>query len=350
MNIVIATDAWSPQINGVVTTLGKMVEGLLSNGHAVFVLHPGLFNSVPCPTYRSIDLALFPYQKTKRILNNFKPDAIHIATEGPVGLAARRYCLRMGLEFTTSFHTRFAEYVRMRAPIPLHWTYAAMRWFHSPATHTLVPTPTILKDLRHRGFNNLRLWRRGVDTKLFKPSQDKATNKHAPKMVYIGRVAVEKNLEAFLKTDVAGQKIIIGDGPDRLMLEKRYPQATFVGFKRGAELVEIVGHCDVLVFPSRTDTYGVVMLEAMACGVPVAAYPVEGPIDVIKQGITGYMHEDLSVAIKEALQINWRACRVHACEQTWDKVLEVFSEHLVCNNGKKVRIQLKQQKPLIEMQ
>jgi glycosyltransferase involved in cell wall biosynthesis len=248
-----------------------------------------------------------------------------------LGIAARRYCVSHDLAFTTSYHTRFPEYVRLRVPIPLAVSYAYLKWFHGQAQRTLVPSQSQKELLESRGFNNICIWGRGVDTSLFKPHSNQAKNKTNPKMVYAGRIAVEKNLEAFLSTTVPGEKILIGDGPNRIHLEKKYPQAQFLGFKQGEELVDAISDCDVFVFPSLTDTFGIVMLEAMACGLPVAAFPVDGPRDVVIQGETGYLHEDLNIAIEKALSLDRDKCRRHALTRTWESVTEIFLGQLVVN-------------------
>jgi glycosyltransferase involved in cell wall biosynthesis len=318
MRVAIITDAWRPQVNGVVTTLGKMGEFLESQDHDVRFITPQDFKTIPCPTYPEIRLAIFPRRKIDKLLADFLPAHIHIATEGPIGHAARAYCMKKGLQFTTSFHTQFAEYLRLRAPIPINWTYKYLRRFHGAAVRTMVPTPSIKERLESHGFKNVVVWSRGVNVDVFKPDNSVDLEMPGPIMVYMGRVAVEKNIEAFLDLDLPGSKLVIGDGPDREKLQKKYVKARFVGAKFGRDLASWVAAGDVFVFPSKTDTFGLVMLEAMGCGVPVAAYPVTGPIDVIKQGQTGYMHEDLSVAISEALKLDKQTCIDYAQLHTWD--------------------------------
>jgi glycosyltransferase involved in cell wall biosynthesis len=328
MRIALATDAWSPQINGVVRTLAITVAELARAGHAVKVVHPGLFRTLPCPTYPEIRLALFPYRKLALKLAQFRPDAVHIATEGPVGAAAHRWCRRHRQPFTTSYHTQFPEYVRARAPVPLAVTYAHLRRFHGAAARTLVATPSMRRQLEDRGFRNLALWTRGVDTALFRPREPRQSDQRRPLWLYFGRVAVEKGIEDFLELDVPGTKLVVGGGPAEAELRARYPQAVFTGFRYGEELAELVAQADVFVFPSRTDTFGLVLLEAMACGVPVAAYPVTGPIDVVVNGVTGVLDEDLRAAALGALRLDRAACRLHAEGFTWSAATQQFLAHL----------------------
>lgn len=328
MKIVIATDAWKPQVNGVVTTLGKMGEYLQKAGHEVLFITPQDFNTIPCPTYPEIKLAIFPKKKTTNILNEFKPDAIHIATEGPIGQTTRKYCLKNNIKFTSSYHTQFPEYLRLRLPIPLAWTYNLFRRFHDKAERTLVPTPDMQKRLTDRGFKNVEIWSRGVETETFKPRDKNFLTAERPISMYMGRVAVEKNMEAYLDLDIPGTKYVVGDGPDKVALKEKYPNVVFTGFKHGEELAQYLAAADVFVFPSLTDTYGLVMLEAMACGVPVAAFPVTGPIDVVKNGITGILNDDLKTAISEALNINSQDCIDFAKNNSWEKCASVFFNYL----------------------
>jgi 1,2-diacylglycerol 3-alpha-glucosyltransferase/glucuronosyltransferase len=328
MRIALATDAWSPQTNGVVRTLAITVDELERTGHAVDVVHPGLFRSLPCPTYPEIRLALFPYRQLARRLAQFRPEAVHIATEGPVGQAARRWCRRNGQRFTTSYHTQFPEYVRARAPVPLAVTYAHLRRFHGAAARTLVATPSMRRQLEGRGFRNLAMWSRGVDTALFRPRERGGLDLPRPLWLYFGRVAVEKGIEDFLELDLPGSKLVVGGGPAQAELRTRYPQAVFAGFRYGEELAELVSQADVFVFPSRTDTFGLVLLEAMACGVPVAAYPVTGPIDVVVNGVTGVLDHDLRTAALGALTLDRAACRSHALGFTWSAATQQFLAHL----------------------
>lgn len=328
MKIAIVTDAWFPQTNGVVKTLDTTAKRLRGLGHDVCVIEPNQFRTFPCPTYPEIRLAWFPYSHLNALLTEFAPDAIHIATEGTLGAAARKWCLRHRHPFTTSYHTQFPEYVRARAPIPLSFTYAHLRRFHSAAARTMVATPTMQRQLEARGFRNIVRWTRGVDVELFKPRDKRFLDLPRPIAIYVGRVAVEKNIEAFLAIDWPGTKVVVGDGPARKTLEAKYTEARFVGYKFGEELASHVAAADVFVFPSRTDTFGLVLLEAMACGVPVAAYPVIGPIDVVQSGVTGVLDEKLQKAAVEALQLNPAQCRAYALEHTWDAATQQFLTNL----------------------
>ncbi len=331
MKITIVTDAWAPQINGVVTTLEKMGEELTPLGNKVKYITPEGFRTFPCPSYPSIQLALFPDRQVATILNEFRPDAIHIATEGPLGHAARKYCIKHDLKFTTSYHTQFPEYVRLRAPIPVSWTYSYLRRFHGRAERTMVPTPSQQQRLQERDFSNVVVWSRGVDTSLFHPRDKNFIDAPRPVSMYMGRVAVEKNIEAYLELDLPGTKYIVGDGPDLEALKNKYPDVVFTGFKRGVELAQYLAAADVFVFPSLTDTFGLVMLEAMACGVPVAAFPVTGPIDVVKQSVTGVLDNDLKKATVEALKLKPQDCIVYAQHNSWQQCAELFFNQLESN-------------------
>ena len=328
MKIVLATDAWAPQVNGVVRTYQNVCKYLESIGNDVEVIHPNLFRTVPLPTYPDIRLAVFPANKVAKLIENSHADALHIATEGPIGFAARNYCLKHKLPFTTSFHTRFPEYIRLRAPVPLALSYSVVRRFHGSAVRTLSPTDSQTRALKERGFKNVVTWCRGVDSTIFKPWQKNLFDLPRPIFAYMGRVAVEKNIEAFLKLDLPGSKVVIGDGPDLEKLQKRYDKVHFTGMKHGKELAENVSSADVFVFPSLTDTYGVVMLEAMACGLPVAAFPVQGPVDVVKNGITGVLDEDLGKAAIAASKLNPQDCIDFASTRTWRETAQTFVRHL----------------------
>ena len=338
MKLAIVTDAWRPQINGVVTTLGRTRDCLVALGHEVLVVAPEGYATIPCPTYPEIRLALLPGRRLRRALDQYAPDAIHVATEGPLGIAARRFCTRARLAFTTSYHTQFPQYVRKRVPIPESWSYAYLRGHHGAARRTLVATEQQRRNLVENGFDNVVIWSRGVDTDLFRPCGREHLRWPRPIWIYVGRVAVEKNLEAFLAADLPGAKIVVGDGPDLAKLRQRFATAHFVGYKFGDELARHLSSADVFVFPSRTDTFGLVMLEAMACGTPVAAYPVTGPIDVVRDGYSGRLDEDLTRAALAALEIPREQCRRAALEHTWERATAQFLAHLVRADGTERRL------------
>jgi glycosyltransferase involved in cell wall biosynthesis len=328
MRIAIVTDAWKPQVNGVVQTLSRTRDELLALGHEVLMVTPDGRRTIPCPTYPEIRLALFCRRSVRRQLRAFAPDCVHIATEGPLGLAARRYCLRRRVRFITSYHTQFPEYVRARAPIPIRVTSRILRWFHGAAEKTLVPTERIRQKLIARGFRNVFIWSRGVDAALFTPHDPRTYDLPRPIWIHMGRIAVEKNIEAFLALELPGSKVVIGDGLDRQRLESHYPEAHFVGNRFGTELASYLAGGDVFVFPSRTDTFGLVLLEAMACGLPVAAFPVDGPIDVVSNGVTGVLDDDLASACVAAQLLNPRYCREHAERRSWRAATRQLLEHL----------------------
>lgn len=329
MRISLVTDAWFPQVNGVVRSLSTTVGRLEAMGHAVEVVSPEGLRSVPCPTYPEIRLALGGRRHVSERLARHDPDAIHIATEGPLGLAARRWCRRNGRAFTTAYHTQFPEYLRARFPLPLSVGYALVRWFHRAATRTLVATPSMRRRLEERGFRNIVTWSRGVDSELFRPAPKDLLDLPRPVWLYLGRIAVEKGIDDFLGLDLPGTKVVIGDGPARAELQRQHPGAVFLGYRHGADLARHVAACDVFVFPSRTDTFGLVLLEAMACGLPVAAYPVTGPLDVVADGVTGVLREDLREAALAALHLDPVACRTHALGHSWEACTRQFLEALV---------------------
>src|ERR1700675_483125 len=329
MRVMIVTDAWFPQTNGVVSTLAQTAAWLGRFDHEVRIINPSDFHSVACPTYPEIRLSILPYNKVERSILAFSPHALHIATEGPLGMSARRFCVRHGVPFTTSYHTQFPQYLRARFPIPLKASYRALRWFHGAAARCMVSTASGRLDLAAHGFKNLATWRRGVDTEIFKPYGKDFLTLPRPIAAYVGRVAVEKNIDAFLKMAWTGSKIVIGDGPARPGLVKQSPDATFLGYRFGGDLARHLAAADVMVFPSRTDTFGLVNLEAMACGVPVAAYPVTGPIDVIEDGVTGSLDLNLAAAALRALKIDPKACRARALQSGWDVASREFENNLV---------------------
>ena len=328
IKLAIVTDAWKPQVNGVVTTLGKTRDTAQQLGHQVTITNPSACKTIPCPTYPEIRLALNPGAYIKREIASFQPTHIHIATEGPLGLSARRFCINNGYAFTTSYHTQFPEYIRERAPIPLSLSYKFFRTFHSKATRTMVGTPHQREMLEQREFKNIVLWSRGVDTTIFKPSSKDFLDYPRPIWIYVGRVAVEKNIETFLSLDLPGTKVVIGDGPAMPELQAKYSDVKFEGYKFGQELATYVASGDVFVFPSLTDTFGVVMLEAMACGLPVAAFPVTGPRDVVREGVTGCLNKDLKTAAISALKLNPTDCLQQAQEYTWEKATQQFIDNL----------------------
>jgi glycosyltransferase involved in cell wall biosynthesis len=327
MRILVATDAWHPQVNGVVRTLAMTAEAASEFGAEIHFLTPQSFRTFAMPSYPDLRLAVPNPVKTARLIEAAKPDSIHIATEGPIGFAVRRYCRKHRLPFTTSFHTRFPEYVSARLPIRESWIWRVLRWFHNASSAVMAATPALATELRQRGFRNVVLWPRGVDAKLFHP-REVDLGLPRPIFVCVGRVAVEKNLEAFLDLDLPGTKLIVGDGPARATLEKKYPQAVFLGARQGEELAEAYAGSDVFVFPSRTDTFGLVLLEALASGLPVAAFPVTGPLDVIGTAPVGVLNEDLQAACLSALNIPPQACLEFAAKHTWEASARIFVDEM----------------------
>jgi len=326
--ILIVSDAWHPQVNGVVRTLSTVCSELTEMGHVVEVVGPERFHTLPCPSYPEIRLAILPGRRLGRIIARFRPDHLHIATEGPLGHAARAWALRNGLRFTTAFHTRFAEYLQARTLIPTRLTYAWLRRFHRAAEGTMVATPSLCRELEARGFHNIRAWSRGVDLTQFTPEPHEDFGLPRPVFLYVGRISVEKNIGAFLDLDLPGSKVIVGDGPQLTALRRRYPDAHFLGALFGAALARAYAGADVFVFPSRTDTFGLVLLEALACGTPVAAYPVTGPLDVLTNPSVGAIDTDLRVAALRAVGANREACRAHAERFSWRASAEAFLLHL----------------------
>jgi glycosyltransferase involved in cell wall biosynthesis len=328
MRVLIATDAWHPQINGVVRTLEALAESVEALGSSVTFLTPHGFPSLPLPTYPGLRCALpRPVELAGRI-EQARPDAIHIATEGPIGFLVRRYCRERGVPFTTSLTTRFPEYIAARVPFPIAWGYAALRRFHAAAQATMVSTPSLMSELAGRGFTHLKLWSRGVDTELFRPDRIIGLDLPRPIFVSVGRIAPEKNLEAFLSLKLPGTKVVIGHGPQEAELRARFPDAVFLGSMDGEQLAQHVAAADVFVFPSKTDTFGIVQLEALASGVPVAAYPVTGPKDVIGDALVGALDNDLGRACIKALEMSRAACRAHALQFSWQASASQFLSHV----------------------
>jgi glycosyltransferase involved in cell wall biosynthesis len=326
--ILIISDAWHPQVNGVVRTLSTVAGELQTMGHVVEVIGPDRFRTVPCPTYPDIALSILPKRRLVRLIEDFQPDALHIATEGPLGLAARRWALRTGFRFTTAFHTRFAEYLRARTHFPVRPVYAWMRRFHDAGSGTMVATSSLRDELTARGFSQIRPWSRGVDLDLFKPEPRENWDLPRPIFIYVGRVAVEKNIGAFLDLDLPGSKVMVGGGPQLASLRREYPSVTFTGPRYGEALARAYAGADVFVFPSLTDTFGLVILESLACGTPVAAFPVTGPKDVLTARV-GAVNTDLRQAALDALHADRDACRAHAELYSWRACAELFLSHLM---------------------
>ncbi len=328
MRIQIITDAWHPQVNGVVRTLTHTVGELEKMGHKINLVTPLSFRTLPCPGYPEIRLAMVRPGHIGDRLEQFQPEAVHIATEGPLGIAARHYCLRAGIPFTTSFHTRFPEYLRMRTAIPAEWGYAALRRFHGSARRTLVPTDGLRQELSDLGFRNLALWGHGVDAKLFRPRLRRSVNDSQPIWLYAGRVAPEKKIEAFLSLDLPGTKWVVGGGPALPSLRRRFPEVKFFGVKTGDELARFYSDADAFVFPSLTDTFGNVILEALASGLPVAAFPVRGPKDILEGSGVGCLDNDLGRAAMAALEIPRASCRAFAERFTLQASADQFVSNL----------------------
>ncbi|MEE9329663.1 MAG: glycosyltransferase family 1 protein [Parvularculaceae bacterium] len=332
LKVVIATDAWKPQMNGVVTTLSTLGDILEAHGNQVKYITPLDFKSIPLPTYSEIRLSLFPNRKAAKMINAFQPDAIHIATEGPLGRAVRRFCKRRNYPFTTSFHTRFAEYTHERFKFPIKWGYSFLKNFHNSGDTMMVATPGLMAELDERGFERMKLWARGVDTKKFHPvKSDLYKDLKGPIFLYVGRIAVEKSIEDFLGADLPGTKVVVGAGPQEAELRPKYPDVQWLGPKFNEDLVEAYGNADVFVFPSRTDTFGLVNVEALATGVPVAAYPVRGPLEILEGAPAGCgaMDEDLTKACIAALEHrNAQECRAWAERFSWEAGARQFVANL----------------------
>lgn len=332
MKLLIATDAWRPQVNGVVRTLQATVAEIERRGHQVCLVEPLQFQSFPMPTYPEIRLAVTTAGAMRAILTREQPDAVHIATEGPIGWAMRQACISMRRRFTTSYHTRFPQYVSARVPIPEWMTYAILRHFHGAAARVMVSTRSMRLELVGHGFRNLAHWPRGVDTELFHPEQRELLDLPRPVFLSVSRLAVEKNLEAFLGLDLPGSKVVVGDGPHAAALKARFPEARFTGLKQGRELATIYASADVFVFPSVTDTYGIVLLEAAASGLPSAAFPVSGPLDVVGRSGVAALDADLRRACMAALRIPRERCRAFALTRSWPEAADAFLANLATEN------------------
>ena len=328
MRVLIATDAWRPHVCGVVRTLTALAKSAPAIGLEVEFLSPEGFPSFSVPTYPGLRLAVPDRREIARRIEKAEPDAIHIATEGTIGLATRAYCVRNGLRFTTSYTTRYPEYISARFAIPESWTYAALRWFHAESAVTMVATPSLWNELTAQGFRNLGAWTRGVDTERFSPDNPAVLDLPRPIFLSAGRIAVEKNHEAFLSLQLPGSKVVIGEGPQEAELKRRFPDGHFLGLKEGRDLAAHIAAADVFVFPSLTDTFGVVQLEALACGVPVAAFPVMGPKDVIGDHPVGVLHENLWLACLRALAVSRTACREFALGFSWENSARQFAANL----------------------
>jgi glycosyltransferase involved in cell wall biosynthesis len=328
MKVLVATDAWHPQVNGVVRTLGSLARAAGELGTLIEFLSPEGFPSFQLPTYPGLRLAIPSRRGIADRIEAANPDAIHLATEGPIGFAVRAYCRRDARPFTTSYTTRFPEYISARSPIPEGWIYGALRWFHAGATVTMVATPSLMSELGQRGFARLGMWTRGVDVNLFRPDRAIDLGFERPIFMTVGRVAVEKNIEAFLSLDLPGTKIVIGTGPQEGKLKREFPDAKFLGPLENGMLAAHLAAADVFVFPSRTDTFGIVQLEALASGIPVAAFPVTGPKDVIGDKPIGVLDEDLGRACLNALQLSRDACRKFALDYSWENSARQFLGHV----------------------
>ncbi len=329
--ILIATDAWHPQVSGVVRTLDTTVKLLRAWGHAVEVIEPTGYSQFPVPFYPEIPLCVMRPGRIYQRIWRFRPDHVHISTEGPLGLWVRQFCRRMGWRFTTSYHTRFPEYLKKLAYVPEAGTYAFLKWFHSRSSGMMVATPSLEKELLSRGFTPpVRRWSRGVDLSIFRPRPRVATPYPRPILLYVGRVSHEKGIDDFLKLKIPGTKLVVGDGPARAALERQYPDAIFLGYRKGEALGEVYAAADVFVFPSRTDTFGIVVIEALASGLPVAAYPVTGPMDIIHRDELGALDNNLAVAVEQALHRgNPQACAEEGARYSWENCTRQFLANLV---------------------
>jgi glycosyltransferase involved in cell wall biosynthesis len=329
VRIALISDAWHPQINGVVTTLTNTVAALLKLGHKVELITPDRFKTYPWPGYPDVGMAFLCGPHLRPILKNFKPDAIHLVTEGSIGFAARRYCREFGYRYTSSYLSQFPEYFKLRTGFPMWISETYLRWFHSESAHVMVATAALEQEMQQKGYQRLARWSRGVDTELFKPRDTDFIQDPRPIALFTGRVAIEKNIEAFLQLDLPGTKYVVGDGPHKDVLAKKYPKARFTGYQHSENLARFMAAADVFVFPSLTDTFGVVLLEALASGVPVAAYPVQAPKGVITDAKVGVLSDNLQQAAMTALSLNPQDCRRYALEYTWEKCTQQFVDNLV---------------------
>ncbi len=351
MKILVATDAWRPQVNGVVRTYERLREEARPLDAEIIFLTPNEFTTLPCPTYPEIRLSLPGYNYIGQRMREVQPDAVHIATEGPLGWMTRSHCLRKRIPFTTSFHTRFPDYLSERFSIPESWVWSLLRRFHNAGAGTMVATPSLSRELEQRGFEHILPWTRGVDTELFRPRSVRRFG-DVPVFLYVGRVAIEKNIESFLVADLPGRKVVVGDGPQLEDLKLRFPGVTFTGKRTGEDLAECYASADVFVMPSRTETFGIVILEAMASGLPIAAYPVTGPIDLVAQGENGFLSEDIEEAARDALSLSTSNVRDKALEFSWEAAARLFVSNLenalFAQQGRKVpkrRVHLARRRP-----
>ena len=331
MKILIVTDAWHPQVNGVVTTLSNVTKELIKAGHQVDIVEPSLFKSIPLIGYSEIKIAIETNQLKKYILDETY-DCIHISTEGPLGLTARILCKKHKKQFTTAIHTKFPEYLKARINFPIEITYSYLKWFHNGAANTLVNTISQKNELIQRGFKNLNTWSRAIDLDIFKPRTSPVDYDY---LLYVGRVSIEKSIEDFLKIKSNLRKVVIGKGPQLSALKRKYPDAFFLGYKYKEDLAQWYSGASCFVFPSKTDTYGIVMIESLACGTPVAAYPVTGPIDVIQNNLNGYLSDDIEYAVQKAIKVNSNSCVSFAKKHSWKKVTNQFLEALTPNRNNK---------------
>jgi glycosyltransferase involved in cell wall biosynthesis len=329
LRIALISDAWHPQINGVVTTLSNTVATLLRLGHEVELITPDRFKTYPWPGYPDVGMAFLCGPRLRPIIKAFKPDAIHLVTEGSIGYATRRYCREFDYRYTSSYLSQFPEYFKLRIGFPMMISEAYLRWFHSESASVMVATASLEQEMRQKGYLRLARWSRGVDTELFRPRKKDFIKDPRPISMFTGRIAIEKNIEAFLKLDLPGTKYVIGDGPHKELLAKKYPTVHFTGYQQGAYLARFMAAADVFVFPSLTDTFGVVLLEALASGVPVAAFPAQSPKDIVTDARVGILSDNLQHAVMTALSLDSQACRNYALEYTWEKCTQQFVDNLV---------------------